>query len=167
MSSKTIASPWACNQCPFKMSHSEVLNLIQDFESKIKEWTLKQPIESWHEIIEKLELKLHPSHYLIFGLKKSIVTKLNLHPKDISLPLATMKLRFCQDILATIDKLDPGLTMQRAFVLKSMAETRSALVKLYSALNDEEMADKLAEQAVKEFKLASMCIKVPKSMQSA
>ena len=71
--SNKIASAWHCDKCEVKISHCEIQENICLLEAKIKEWTLRN--ENWSELVEKLKDELHSNHYLIFGLKKKFISK--------------------------------------------------------------------------------------------
>ena len=167
MQSNQIASPWDCIGCHSKTSHSEILNLISDQESKIREWMNQKPIESWPEIIPKLEDKLHPNHFLILKVKKEYISKLRT---SRNIQILEEKMKFCEDLISILEKIDPGLTFQLAFILKHVAITRTELAKaLRFSLADGERnpeidrkCSNLAKKAMQEFRIASMCLKTPK-----
>ena len=127
--------------------------------------------------MEKLLDQLHPNHYLVFGLKKALIGKPSTRPMS-NIEDLEQRLKYCQDVLEVLSKLDPGLTMQRALILKITAQTRSELVKASKAKSehdqkgggDEENQGKgsshdlslMAQQALQEFRESALCLKCPK-----
>ena len=59
---------------------------------------------------------------------------------------------------------DPGLSMQRAGIMKITAQTRAELIKALKDDNEDHGEDltAMAKQAVREFKEAALCLKCPK-----
>ena len=128
--------------------------------------------------MEKLLDQLHPNHYLVFGLKKTLIGKPSRPMSNIQ--DMEQRLKYCQDILEVLSKLDPGLTMQRALILKITAQTRSELIsKAKRELDqrcdggvEEENEGKgrrmshdlslMTQQALLEFKESALCLKCPK-----
>ena len=128
--------------------------------------------------MEKLLDQLHPNHYLVFGLKKTLIGKPSRPMSNIQ--DMEQRLKYCQDILEVLSKLDPGLTMQRALILKITAQTRSEFIskakrELDQRCDDgveEENEEKgrrmsydlslMAQQALLEFKESALCLKCPK-----
>lgn len=160
LQSNKVASPWSCQACQAKLSYSEISTIVSDIESKIKEWTAKQPIESWSsEILVKLKDWLHPNHFLILELKK----KLTSHWKASNIQQLEEKLDYCQQVFDIACKLDPGLTLQKGSILRTMAMTRSELAKALK--NDQPNADKrcaeLSKQAIEEMRMVAACIRIP------
>lgn len=163
MNSNKIASPWSCESCSSKLSHSQVSEIVQDIANKIKEWTYSQPVENWSEILTKIDQNLHPNHYLVFKLKKAIITKLK---GPLKLEKLEEKLGYCEQVLEIVNKLDPGLTLQRAFLLKTTAMTRTELVKSIKSTEDQSQLKRCAElskKAIEELRMVAMCLRPPKS----
>ena len=99
------------------------MNTISKVESEIQKWTNTKPIETWSELINLLQEFLHPNHYLIFDLKKTMVSQLG-SCKDLQ--FLEDNLTYCQEVLTLVNKLDPGPERQ--------VEKRS-VVKIYSGYN--------------------------------
>ena len=119
--------------------------------------------------MEKLLDQLHPNHYLVFGLKKALIGKPSRPMSNIE--DLEQRLKYCQDVLEVLSKLDPGLTMQRALILKITAQTRSELIKASKAKEEENQGKGspsshdltlMAQQAVQEFRESALCLKCPK-----
>ena len=149
------------------MSHSEVISKISNIETEIQEWTHTTPVENWFEIIAKLEKEsgLHPNHFLIFDLKKTIITQMNSSSK---LDILENKLNLCQDVLNLVKKLDPGLTLQYAFLLKMSAMTRAELVKTLKSKYPEnekvlKRCTELSQKAMAEFRMGASCLNPKKA----
>ena len=72
-------------------------------------------------------------------------------------------MQFCEDVGHLVDQLDPGVTMQRAFILKTTAMTRMDLVKALKANGDQETsaiaAAVHAKKALEELKMVAACLK--------
>ena len=147
--------------------------IFSDLETKIHEWTTKKSHETWPDLIEKLLDQLHPNHYLVFGLKKTLIGKPSRPMSNIE--DLEQRLKYCQDVLEVLSKLDPGLTMQRALILKITAQTRSELIKdLASKAKSEQEENEgkgsssshdltlMAQQALQEFRESALCLKCPK-----
>ena len=148
------------------MSHSEVVSKISSIEIEIQEWTRTTPVENWFEIITKLEKEsLHPNHFLIFDLKKTIISQMDSSSK---LDILEDKLILCQDVLNLVKKLDPGLTLQYAFLLKMSALTRAELVKTLKSTYPEnekvlKRCTELSQKAMAEFRMGASCLNPKKS----
>ena len=68
-------------------------------------------------------------------------------------------MQFCEDVGHLVDQLDPGVTMQRAFILKTTAMTRMDLVKALKANGDQETSASHAKKAIDELRLVAACLK--------
>ena len=73
-------------------------------------------------------------------------------------------MQFCEDVGHLVDQLDPGVTMQRAFILKTTAMTRMDLVKALKANGDQEtsaaaVAAVHAKKAIEELRMVAACLK--------
>ena len=73
------------------------------------------------------------------------------------------KLSYCQDLMNLVTKLDPGLTLQYAFLLKMTALTRAELVKMLKSTypEDENVSKRcteLSRKAMAEFRMGAMCL---------
>ena len=85
---------------------------------------------------------------MVFGLKKALIGKSR---PTTNIEDLERRLNYCQDVLEVISKLDPGLTMQRALILKLTAQTRSEIVKALKAKDGQLDLSYMAQQALKEF----------------
>jgi hypothetical protein len=164
---KVVASPWSCNSCENKLSYFEIMNTLSKVESEIQKWTNTKPIETWSELINLIQESVHPNHYLIFDLKKTMVSQLG-SCKDLQ--FLEDNLTYCQEVLTLVNKLDPGLTPQYAFLLKMTAMTRAELVKaLKLSYPDNENVSKrcteLSRKAMAEFRMGAMCLNPKKSSE--
>lgn len=160
LQSNKMASPWCCGSCQAKLSYSEISTIVSDIESKIKEWTAKQPIENWSEILDKLGEKLHPNHFLGLQLKKKITSQWQAS----NIQQLEEKLDYCQQVFDIACKLDPGLTLQKGSILRTMAMTRSELAKALKRQGDKDVGKRCAElgkQAIEEMRMVAACIKIP------
>jgi hypothetical protein len=81
------------------------MNIISKAESEIQEWTSTQPIETWSELINLIQESVHPNHYLIFELKKTMISQLG-SCKDLQ--FLENNLTYCQEVLTLVKQLDPG-----------------------------------------------------------
>ena len=81
------------------------MKIISKVEYKIQEWTNTKPIETWSELINIIQESVHPNHYLIFGLKKTMISQLG-SCKDLQ--FLEDNLTYCQEVLTLVNKLDPG-----------------------------------------------------------
>ena len=78
-------------------------------------------------------------------------------------------MQFCEDVGHLIDQLDPGVTMQRAFILKNTAMTRMEIVKALKdngrPEGDQETSAAAptaaihAKKAMEELRLVAACLK--------
>ena len=70
-------------------------------------------------------------------------------------------MQFCEDVGHLVDQLDPGVTMQRAFILKTTAMTRMDLVKALKANGDQETSTAAvhAKKAIEELRMVAACLK--------
>ena len=72
-------------------------------------------------------------------------------------------MQFCEDVGHLVDQLDPGVTMQRAFILKTTAMTRMDLVKALKANGDQETSAAAAavhaKKAIEELRMVAACLK--------
>ena len=70
-------------------------------------------------------------------------------------------MQFCEDVGHLIDQLDPGVTMQRAFILKNTAMTRMEIVKALKDKGDQgdTPAAFQAKKAMEELRLVAACLK--------
>ena len=64
-----------------------------------------QPIETWSELINLIQESVHPNHYLIFELKKTMISQLG-SCKDLQ--FLENNLTYCQEVLTLVKQLDPG-----------------------------------------------------------
>ena len=70
------------------------------------------------------------------------------------------RLQYCEDVGNLIDLLDPGVTMQKAFILKTTAMTRMELVKALKAEKlDQEKSVLQTKKAMDELKLVAACLR--------
>ena len=81
------------------------MNIISKVESVIQIWTNTKSVETWSELIHLLQESVHPNHYLIFDLKKTMVSQLG-SCKDLK--FLEDNLTYCQEVLTLVNKLDPG-----------------------------------------------------------
>ena len=81
------------------------MNTLSKVESVIQIWTNTKPIETWSELINLLQESVHPNHYLIFDLKKTMITQLG-SCKDLQ--FLEDNLTYCHEVLNLVNKLDPG-----------------------------------------------------------
>lgn len=141
-----------------------MLELLANTEVMTKEWTAKQPPQNWPELLIKLQETLHPNHYIIFGIKKALVTKPALADNN-SIESLDRKLRYCQEVMSIVEKLDPGLTMQRALLLKSSAEAHSEMARLLKSSEQQaNYAEEHTKAAVENLKAMTLCLKYPKTI---
>ena len=165
---KIIGCPWKCDKCDAHKSHTFVIDLISITEAKVIEWTAKaNSTNDMLEILEKLEEEFHPNHFLIFGVKKSIMKKTSTVKLEGEPLLQELehKLSMCNQVKSLADILDPGLTMHNAYLLKTTAITRSELAKRTMDLKGPEVQAAQGEnmrKAMQELKEASLCLKTPK-----
>ena len=72
-------------------------------------------------------------------------------------------MQFCEDVGHLVDQLDPGVTMQRALILKTTAMTRMDLVKALKANGDQETSAATAavhaKKAIEELRMVAACLK--------
>jgi hypothetical protein len=73
-------------------------------------------------------LDIHPNHFFIFGLKKKAITNNQVVPETRLSDLKIL-LRYLLHVLNIIETLDPGVTMQRATMLKKLATVRVSIFK--------------------------------------
>ena len=102
---QVVASPWSCNSCENKLSYFEIMNILSKVESVIQIWTNTKSIETWSELINLIQKSVHPNHYLIFDLKKTMISQLG-SCKDLQ--FLEDNLTYCQEVLTLVNKLDPG-----------------------------------------------------------
>ena len=81
--------------------------------------------------------------------------------KNKSLEALEEKLQYCEDVNNLMDLLDPGVTMHKAFILKTTAMTRMELVKSIKSNNggDQEKSILQTKKALEELKLVAVCLK--------
>ena len=129
------------NSFPNGCESKKILSLIRDFESLV-----------------------HSNHFRIFKLKEDF---LNLPDLDSNADGLETKLIFNKDILDLSQILDPGITVRRAQLLKSLATNRIKLSELKMKSETSYTKQDHLKQlkfAMNELKLVSQAFKFPEKI---
>ena len=112
------------------MSFFQIIEFLESLEYKISSniQTNGFELESLEALISSLTSDLHPNHFFIFNLKKKAVlsTRIGHVTKTSELKIL---LKFLRQVLTLVEVLDPGVTLQRATLLKKLATVRIELAK--------------------------------------
>jgi hypothetical protein len=104
---------WTCDKCPARVSASEVADLMGKMGDEIDGTMANEAtVPALEALLGKLSNFLHPNHFHMFTLKHALAQLYGNH-RDYafdSLDVGSLerKIRFCDETLAVVEKLDPG-----------------------------------------------------------
>ncbi|XP_050308456.1 SET domain-containing protein SmydA-8-like [Anthonomus grandis grandis] len=107
----TLPDPdWVCNKCNIKLPNKDVVNFVSHLSKEVdKELEKKPKLEDLEEFLNKLVIFLHPSHYLVYSVKHSLVQQYKIDGEvQMSDTFLEEKLKLCQDLINVTKKIDPG-----------------------------------------------------------
>ena len=106
------------------------MECLESIESKISSSIQRNGFElaSLDALISTLSSDLHTNHFLTFNLKKKAVAATRIGNLSKTSDLKIL-LKFIREILSIVECLDPGVTLQRATLLKTLATVRIELAK--------------------------------------
>ena len=105
-----------------------------------------------------LDKELHPGHFLIFCQKERMLKETPWRETEVD--SVREKIALIEDILHTVETLDPGFTVRRGNLLKILGKERINLVKLLKAKDQGCLvASKEAKKATIELRTAVKCLK--------
>jgi hypothetical protein len=127
---------WMCNKCSARVSYNEVAEIIGKMNEEIDQTMEKEAtVPAIETLMGKLSTFLHPNHYHMFTLKHTLIQLYGNH-RDYAIetmPVSFLKrkLRFCDDLLEIVERLDPyniRLSIYTAVILyekfNAIVETR-------------------------------------------
>ena len=142
-------SPYQCVTCHMSLSCHQVMTLnIKMYRALV---TCPDSVPDILSLISHLENIAHTNHYIIIQAKIKFVMMSNVTDQDILEQQVTM----CQDVLAVLDVVEPGLTKRRGQMFKQLALTKLKLLKINPASGFEMM--KQMKQLMMILKEAGKC----------
>lgn len=103
---------WICNKCSARVSGDEIADIMIKMNHEIDHVMEKEAtVPAIETLMEKLATFLHPNHYHIFALKHTLIQLYGNH-RDYAIETMAVgslkrKLRFCDDLLDIVQRLDP------------------------------------------------------------
>ncbi|KAL1497646.1 hypothetical protein ABEB36_008569 [Hypothenemus hampei] len=128
---------WMCNQCHIKLPNKEIIDFVSHLNNEVnKELEKKPQMEALEEFMNKLQIFLHPNHFLMYSVKHSLVQLYDVNGDiEISNAFLEDKMKICNEMIQLTKKLDPG----------------NARLALYLAVL-------LNEQSMAKFKVLTRCL---------
>ena len=104
-------SPWSCSSCSLPLSAHEAMARSVSLYRLL----LSCPASPHHlaSLIAGLQSLAHPNHYVILQAKMKLVLLGSSDPAVVALQVS-----LCEEILALLDIVEPGLTRRRAEILR-------------------------------------------------
>lgn len=101
---------WVCNKCGIKLPNQEINEFVDHLNKEVNKIIEKKPVlEELEEFLGKLEVFLHPNHYLAYTIKHSLVQMYRIDDGiEISNSFLSEKIRLCQGLIDVTKKIDPG-----------------------------------------------------------
>lgn len=155
------AVEWICNKCPCRVAGDQVAFLMsrvgEEIESCMKNTPNPAAIES---LIDKLDVFLHPQHFHMFTLKYSLVQLYGNH-KDysmdsISMDLLMRKLNLADNLLDTLNRLDPHNIRLSIYTAVVLYEKFNSIVEMQKRQHMEQVPYSLFD--------ASNCLKIAQTI---
>ncbi|KAH1025142.1 SET domain-containing protein SmydA-8 [Dendroctonus ponderosae] len=101
---------WRCNKCGIKLPNKEISDFVSHLSKEVNKIIEKRPnLEELEEFLGKLDIFLHPNHYLAYTIKHTLVQLYKIDDEiEISNSFLDAKLKLCQELIDLTKKLDPG-----------------------------------------------------------
>eukprot|EP00096_Caligus_rogercresseyi_P010532 TRINITY_DN3885_c0_g1_i2.p1 TRINITY_DN3885_c0_g1~~TRINITY_DN3885_c0_g1_i2.p1 ORF type:complete len:295 (-),score=44.42 TRINITY_DN3885_c0_g1_i2:2-886(-) len=113
-------SEWACEACKEGMSQESVQKIHDKYEEELFN-TYENDIQGYEALIPQFLEELHPRHYLVLTAKKYLAdlygTSRGYLLPELSQDKLDVKLKYYEEFMETIGKVDPGLTKWKGRVL--------------------------------------------------
>ncbi|XP_030746966.1 SET domain-containing protein SmydA-8-like [Sitophilus oryzae] len=120
---------WLCNKCNIKLPNKEVTDFIRHLNKEVdKRLETKPNFEDLKDFLEKLELFLHPTHYLIIRVKYHLIQIYEI--SQTSRDLLKEKMKMCESLIEVFKKIDPGSTRLGLHLLTILSELYKAKTEL-------------------------------------
>ena len=137
---------WRCEEedCGQEFLPAHIRKVTSKLQLLLEKTPSKEPekLENFLKIARKF---LHPNHCLVVEVKKTLLA---LYGSTLTPALITRKLELAAEILAVLDKLDPGLSAARGQILYDVTRFRlmSSLQAVQAGqISTRDCAAKLAE----------------------
>jgi len=120
-------SDWACQQCAGLVSYEAVKIILESSEAVIDNPApLDGPLEHYERVLDSLCNTLHPGHFLLVEVKQKLAMMYgNMMPYTLDrmgTPARERKLQLCHDVIASLSKLEAGLSAWHIAMLTELAK---------------------------------------------
>eukprot|EP00092_Neocalanus_flemingeri_P034458 GFUD01037469.1.p1 GENE.GFUD01037469.1~~GFUD01037469.1.p1 ORF type:complete len:462 (-),score=138.23 GFUD01037469.1:36-1421(-) len=171
---------YTCNKCQYQIPEKLAIKATQELIPIVQEYNMFG-IEEQEDFLDSLLTKFHENHSLILQLKLNICKELGRDDYD-SLEGAEndtleRKTEFCEELLAVMDIIEPGLSVVRGTLLYELADAimvregrhgKDIFEDEDSLENKYEACEKYLSEAMKclendrDDKLKQLCMKIKK-----
>uniref|UniRef100_A0A0K2VAX9 C2H2-type domain-containing protein n=1 Tax=Lepeophtheirus salmonis TaxID=72036 RepID=A0A0K2VAX9_LEPSM len=173
-SSNGLASPWMCESCQKSYGNLEIQNIVDNLEVRIHaHQSNTTSLSSPHSfILETLEEQVHPSHFLVVGLKNkfffhSYIQNISkkffdgLNEEEINHLNNKMKeqIKYGYQILSLVETFDPGYSNHKGTILKQLATLKMQFAKLrFCITKDQSEYNDHMGSSMEMIKSIALCI---------
>ncbi|XP_075166937.1 SET and MYND domain containing, arthropod-specific, member 5 [Haematobia irritans] len=136
---------WICDKCPMIINGEQVSYLLTQMTEEVKTLMARRPtVKQVEALIEKLTTFLHPNHYHIFSLKHCLIqlygNEMGYKSEQLSSGQLQKKLKMCEDLYDTCQKLDPSTIRLSIYVAIIFHEMHSVYMEQGRRILDNDKA---------------------------
>lgn len=135
------SSYFKCSACNFQRSREDVNESLEELEKQINQIQINGgDIYQYEQLLAKFVPHLHPHHYLMIDIKQNMAVILREILNDVShCPgrfVYRRKIKLCEDILAVLKIIQPGISRLKAIAMYELANTEAEYYRLLFQEND-------------------------------